>query len=82
MVRQRHQQARGWPGDVQEEAHPVLEAPVAKHLAERDHVIIMNPDDVVRLDQRAGRFGKAFIDAVIAAFEIARIFGKVDAEVK
>ncbi len=55
---------------------------VPQHLAEWDHVIILHPDDVFGFDQRAGRVGEAVVDAVIAAFEIAGIFGQVDAIVK
>ena len=75
---QRHQQPARRPGDVEEEADPVLHAALAQLLAERDQMIIVDPDQVVRLDQRRDRLGEALVDPLVAAAEAAVIFGQVD----
>ena len=52
--------------DVQEKADGVGDAERAQLHAERDHVIVVHPDDVVRLQQRTQRLGEALVDVEIA----------------
>ena len=63
---------------MEEEADPVLEAALAQLLAERDQMVIVDPDQIVRLDQRRDRLGEALVDPLVAAAEAAVIFGEVD----
>src|SRR3546814_5189115 len=78
VIGERDQQPRGRPGDMQEEADPVLEAAVAKLLAERDQMIVVDPDEVVGFYKRRDSLREALIDPLIAAAEAAVIFGEDD----
>ena len=63
---------------MQEKADPVTDAAFPQPLAEREQMIVVHPDQVVRLDQRLQRLGKARIDALIALREAAFELGDVD----
>ena len=65
------------PGDVQEEADLVLEAHLAQFGGQRDQMVVVDPDDVVRLDQRRQPVGEEAVDAEIAGHFLAAIFGKI-----
>ncbi len=82
MERQRDEQVARRPGDVEEEADPVLEAARAQPLAQRDQVVIVDPDDVVGLDQRGDRLGETLVDPLVALAGLALVFGQVDAVVE
>ncbi|MNQ69036.1 hypothetical protein D3C85_836130 [compost metagenome] len=66
MMRQGHQQLTRRPGRVQEEADAVLHPQTAQVPRHRDHVIVVDPDDVVGLDQRLQHLGEAAVGALIA----------------
>ncbi|MCY1420490.1 hypothetical protein D9M71_361120 [compost metagenome] len=53
--------------DVQEEADAVGVAAGAQGLGEGDQVVVVHPEDVVRLQQRAQAFGEELVDAQVAA---------------
>ena len=55
-----------------------LDPVLAQLLAQRDQMIIVDPDQVVGLDQRRDRLGEALVDPLVAGAEAAVIFGKVD----
>ena len=44
-----------------------FDAALAQLLAERDQMIIVDPDEVVGLDQRRDRLGEALVDPLVAA---------------
>ena len=58
MMRQGHQQLTRRPGRVQEETDPVLDPQPAQIARHRDQVIVVDPDDVVRLDQGSQNLGE------------------------
>jgi hypothetical protein len=75
---QGHDQPLRRPGDMEEEADPVAKPVLAQLHAQWDQMIIVDPDEVVGLDQRRHRAGEALVDPLIAAAEAAVIFGIVD----
>ncbi len=79
---QGREEAARRPRNVEEEADPVGTAAVAQRLAEREHVIILDPQHVVGLDQRQHRIGEAIVHPLVAAGETALIFGQIDAIVE
>ena len=64
---------------MEEESDPVGDIMLAQPLAERDQMIIMDPDQIVGLDQRRDGLGEAVVDPLVAGTEAAVIFGEVDA---
>jgi hypothetical protein len=82
VTRQGHDQLVGRPGDVQEEADAVGDAQPPQLPRHRDQVIVVHPDDVVRLDQRQQGLGEPLVDPVVALAERAVIGGQVDAIVE
>src|SRR3546814_16237569 len=52
VMRERNEQAGRRPGDMQEQADAVPHPLRAQPFAERQEVVILNPDDVFFLDQR------------------------------
>src|SRR3546814_8499311 len=75
----RDEQAGRRPGDVEEEADPVAKAVRAQSLAQRQEMIILHPNQIVRLDQRDQAVRELLVDAFIAAAELILILGKVAA---
>ena len=67
---------------VQEKADPVAMAARTQFAREKHQVIIVHPDDVVLVDQRAQVIRKQAVDAHVAARVSARIFLQVDAVVE
>ena len=78
VIGQRYEQPRRRPGDVQEEADPVLDPARTQPFAQRDQVIIVDPYDIVGFDQRRCQFGEAFVDAFIALARLAFVLGEVE----
>ena len=76
MLRQGDQQAGWWPGDVKEKAEPVGDPLLAQHPAQRHHVIIMHPDQIVGLDMRTDHLAEQPIDPLISALEITLELGQ------
>ena len=76
------QQPARRPRDVEEEPDPAAHAAAAQLVAQRDHVIVLHPHHVVRLDQRQHRIGKPLVGALVAAGEAALVLGQVDAIVE
>src|SRR3546814_8483073 len=71
-----------WSSDVCSsdlEADPVAKAVRAQSLAQRQEMIILHPNQIVRLDQRDQAVRELLVDAFIAAAELILILGKVDA---
>jgi hypothetical protein len=69
-------------GDVQEEAHPVPDPQPAQLGAERDHVVVVDPDDVVLGQQPRQRARHPLVDGPVA-IELGRVEdGEVEAIVK
>ena len=56
----------------------ILHTVLAQLLAERDQMVIVDPDQIVGLDQRRDRLGEALVDPLVAGAEAAVIFGEVD----
>ena len=67
---------------MEEEADPVLEPPLTQIAAQRDQVIVVDPDQIVGFDQRLDRLREAIINTSIAGVEIALKLGQVDAIVE
>jgi hypothetical protein len=63
---QGHQQLARRPGDVKEKADAVGHAMPAQIGAQRQHMVILHPDMVFRLDQRQHGLGEALIHTAIA----------------
>ena len=82
VVRQRHQQLPRRPRHMKKEADPVGHAQAAQIPGQRDHVIVVYPDDVLGLDQRGQRLGEAGIGPLIAFAVRALISRQVHAVVK
>ena len=53
-------------------------AAVAQHFGERDEMIIVHPDDVVRLQQVVQLRGEMRIDAAVSAEIAAREFSEIE----
>ncbi len=79
VVGQGDQQLTRRPGRVQEEADPVADAQAAQVPRHRDHVIVVNPDDVVRLDHRRQNLGEPSIHPLIALAVGPFVLGQIDA---
>ena len=79
---QGRQELAGRQGRVQKKAHPVADAEPTQFLAERNQMVIMDPDDVVG-PQHAGQLsGKVRVDAPIAGVIPALEVDEIDAVVK
>src|SRR3546814_13574378 len=81
-MRQRHEQTRRRPGNMQEKADAIGQATVAQHLPKRNHVVVMHPDDVFRLGQGPDRISETLLHTVIAALDRSIIFRQVDTIMK
>src|SRR3546814_17280324 len=69
MMRQRHEQTRRRPGNMQEKADAIGQATVAQHLPKRNHVVVMHPDYVFRRGRGADRISEMLIHTVIVTLE-------------
>ncbi|MNE72002.1 hypothetical protein D3C80_1679130 [compost metagenome] len=78
VMRQGDQQLTRRPGRVQEEADLVLHPQTAQVPRHRDHVVVMDPDDVVGLDQRLQHLGEAAVGPFIALAVGPLIGGQID----
>ena len=78
MVRQGHQQLAHRPGRVQEEADPVLHPETPQVPGHGDHVVVVNPEDIVRLDQGSQNLGEPGIGPLIPLAVGPFIGGQVD----
>lgn len=67
---------------MQEETEPIGAAALAQFVAEREQVIILDPNDVIGLQQRRDHVGEARIDPLVAPREVTLIFGQINAEVE
>jgi hypothetical protein len=67
---------------MQEEADPVLQTPRPQPLAQRYQVIIVDPDEVVFLNQRGDTVREALINPLVALAGLAFVFGEVEAEME
>ena len=65
VYRERQQQLRCREGDVQEEADAVDDTETAQLGGERDEMIVMDPDQIVGLEQRGQLLGKDAVDPLI-----------------
>ena len=70
------------PGDVQEEADPVLHAQLAQLPGQRDQVVVVHPDQVVGLDQRRQRLGEPPVHPLVALAIGPVVGGQVGAVVE
>src|SRR6185437_14255400 len=70
VVRQRRQDFRRRTRNVQKKSDPVLVSAIAQGLGERNQMIVVHPDDIVRPQQPFEMTGVIFVDTHIAA-EIA-----------
>src|SRR4029077_3633847 len=78
MVRQRRTEL-GWrTGNMEEEADPVLVAKLAQRLGERYQVIVMNPDQIVGLDQLMQLPGEGVVDPQVSAEIAMSEFGALE----
>src|SRR5690606_36554936 len=66
-------------GNVQKEADAVANAQPAAFFGERNQVVVENPDDVVRLEQRLELLGEHRIDAPVTLVFFAVVTRQVDA---
>ena len=69
-------------GDVQEEAHGLPRPHAAQLLAECDQVVVVHPEQVVRLEQGLQRVREALVDPDVALVVVAFEAGEVGAVVK
>jgi hypothetical protein len=65
------------PGNVQEEADPVGHTLTAQLGGQRDEMIVVDPDQVVRLDERQEAACKEAVHAEVTGHLAPAIFGKV-----
>src|SRR3546814_6368626 len=77
-TRQRPQNPGGRPGGVEEKTDPVGAPAPPKFPAQRDQVIVVNPEQVVRLDQRDQRVGETGVHPFIAPGKAALELRKID----
>ena len=77
--RQHARHVGGRPRDVQEEADPVGEAHVAQLRGERDEVVVVHPDEVVRRQQRSEALGEELVGAEIPGRVAPGEAGQVEA---
>ncbi|MNI40214.1 hypothetical protein D3C73_944270 [compost metagenome] len=82
MVGHRLQQIGRWHRDVQEEADAAADAALAQHRAERNQVVIVDPDDVVFAQQRRQLVGEQCVDPVVGLAGAAVVVDQVQAEVQ
>src|ERR1700744_2312272 len=73
---------RGWKRNMQEEADPVRHALGTQRFGERDQVIVMSPDDVVRREQLDQLVREPCIDAPVTGVLFALITREIVAVVK
>jgi hypothetical protein len=82
VARQGGDQLARRPRHVEEEADRVLDPLPAQVAAERDQVIVLDPDQVAGLDQGREGLGEAAVDPRIALAERPVVGGQVDAVVE
>ena len=82
VMRQGLQDVRGRAGRVEEKSDRVAVAARAQLASEQHQMIVVHPDDVVLLEQRAQAVGEHAIDPHVAAGVGARILLQVDPVVK
>ena len=82
VVRQRLQDVGRRAGRVKEKADRVAVAARPELASKQHQMIVVHPDDIVVLEQRAQAIGEHAIDAHVAAGVGAGIFLQVDAVVK
>src|SRR5690606_17797641 len=67
----------GRPWDMQEEADAVGNAEIAQFCSQRDEMVVVNPDEVIRLDHRQEMLCKQAIDPEISRHVLARVINKI-----
>jgi hypothetical protein len=67
VIGQRQEHFLGRERNMQEKSDPVGDPEFAQLRAQRDEVIVVHPDDVVRTQQRKQRFGEIGVDALVAS---------------
>ena len=82
VVRQGLQNVRRRAGRVEEKADRVAMAARAQLASQQHQMIVVHPDDVVLVEQRAQSIGEHAVDAHVAAGVGARVFLQVDPVVK
>ena len=68
--------------DVQEEPDAAADAALAQHRAERNQVVIVDPDDVVFAQQRRQLVGEQCVDPVVGLAGAAVVVDQIQAEVQ
>ena len=79
VVGQRREDLRRGKWDMQEKSDSVAMAAVAKHLGERNEMIIVRPDNIIGTQPIDDLIGKMHVDASIAAQIAKGKFCKVEA---
>ncbi len=82
MTRQRQKDVGRRTWNVKKEADLVFMSTRAQLLRQRHQVIIVHPNDIVRLEDARYVIGEDPVDALIAAEIAVRIFGEIDAIVQ
>jgi hypothetical protein len=82
VIGERHQELRRGPWDVEEKADAVPAGATPQCVAQRDQVIVVNPDEIVPTDQRGEAVGKSFVDPLVPDRGRALVFGQVEPVVK
>jgi len=67
MVRQRGQNFRRWKRNMQEESNPVAMPTAAQRICDRYEMVVMDPDQIVSLDDLFEFGGEMIIDLEISA---------------
>ncbi len=65
------------PGNMKEKADAVLQTHLAQFRGERNQVVVMHPDDVIRFDERRQPMGEEAVDAEIPRHLLATIFREI-----
>jgi hypothetical protein len=65
------------PGDVEKEAHLPPGAQPLQLRAQRDQVVVLDPDQVARLQQRRERLGEQAVHPVVSDAEAAVVGDKI-----
>ena len=78
VVGQRNEQPGRRPGDMEEEPHAVLQPLLAQQPAQRDHVVIVHPDEVVGRDVRRDLLAEDAVHPLVAALIVALELGQIE----
>ena len=76
--RERRQYLGRWKGNVQEKTKWVVDAEPTQGCTHRDHVIVVDPHEIVGSENRREALGEHFVDPAVGRPLFPAVLGEVD----